>query len=145
MNGRKSFDVKQLAYHQGKRLTSPENRVIGSRGNTNTFATNARARRSLPEARRMKLSLTACLFVLASLSLPLDATAQTPPPAPALVEPAAGASLLQPMTLRWSAVADPDGPIGSYTWQVGTSSTFSVVIAAGFTDSRDGESIPTVA
>src|SRR5262245_54499233 len=93
----------------------------------------------------MKCCLPACLLVLASLSLPLDADAQTPPPAPTLVEPVSGASLVQPMTLRWSPVVDPDGPIGSYTWQVGTSSTFSVVIAAGFTDSRNGDPIPTVA
>ncbi|MBI1852175.1 MAG: hypothetical protein HYR85_17685 [Planctomycetes bacterium] len=60
--------------------------------------------------------------------------AQTPPPAPVVSEPAAGASLVQPITLKWGAVVDPDGPIGSYTWQVGTSSTFGTVIASGFTN-----------
>jgi hypothetical protein len=56
---------------------------------------------------------------------------QTPPPAPTLVEPAAGAALVQPITLEWNPITDPDGPIGSYTWQVGTSSTFSTIIAQG--------------
>jgi hypothetical protein len=76
-------------------------------------------------------TVAAALLLVAAFAL--DAAAQTPPPAPALISPASGATLAQPMTLRWSAVSDPDGPIGSYTWQVGTTSTFSVVIASGFT------------
>src|SRR5262245_8919983 len=71
--------------------------------------------------------------------------AQGAPPAPTLVQPADGASLVQPMTLAWSAVVDPDGPIANYTWQVGTSSTFSTIIASGFTDNRNGDPIPTQA
>ena len=47
--------------------------------------------------------------------------------------------------LQWTTVSDPDGPIGSYTWQVGTTSAFSVVIADGFTDVRNGDPIPTFA
>ena len=74
-----------------------------------------------------------------------NATAQTPPPAPTLVAPNSGASAVQPVTLEWTAVSDPDGPIGSYTWQVGTTNTFSVVIADGFTDVRNGDPIPTFA
>ncbi|HEY2952083.1 MAG TPA: hypothetical protein VGK40_05850, partial [Verrucomicrobiae bacterium] len=66
------------------------------------------------------------------LALAFTAAAQTPPPAPSLVEPAAGASLVQPITLGWNPVVDPDGPIGSYTWQVGTSSTFGTIVASGF-------------
>src|SRR6267378_8168308 len=73
-------------------------------------------------------------LLLAFAASAIEAAAQTPPPAPALVEPASGAALVQPMTLRWSAVVDPDGPIGSYTWQVGTSSTFGTIIAAGATN-----------
>jgi len=68
------------------------------------------------------------------LGFPLALPAQTPPPAPVLSAPANAASLVQPITLQWNAVVDPDGPIGSYTWQVGTSSTFSTVIASGFTN-----------
>src|SRR5204863_8892541 len=68
----------------------------------------------------------------------------TPPAAPALVEPAAGASVAEPLTLRWGAVVDPDGPIASYTWQIGTSSTFATVIASGFTqESLPGIPVPT--
>jgi hypothetical protein len=74
---------------------------------------------------------------------PIEVAAQTPPPAPPLVAPADTAALIQPITLQWSSVSDPDGPIGSYTWQVGTSSGFTLVIASGFTDSRGGEQIPT--
>ena len=56
------------------------------------------------------------------------------PPAPTLVAPAAGASLVQPITLDWNAVTSSGGPIGSYTWQVGTSSAFTTIIASGFTN-----------
>ena len=34
------------------------------------------------------------------------------------------------------------GPIGSYTWQVSTSSTFTTVIASGFTNQEADPSIP---
>lgn len=74
-----------------------------------------------------------------------NAAGQTPPPAPALVAPNDGASAVQPVTLQWTAVTDPDGPIGSYSWQLGTTNTFSVVIADGFTDVRNGDPIPTFA
>ncbi len=67
----------------------------------------------------------------------------TKPPAPALVAPAGGASLVQPITLDWKAVSDPDGPIGSYTWQVGTTSSFTNVIASGFTNMDNDASVPT--
>src|SRR5262245_47122702 len=70
-------------------------------------------------------------------------TAAAAPPAPTLVEPAGGAALVQPVALRWSAVVDPTGPLVSYTWQVGTTSAFTLVIASGFTDTRDGDPVPT--
>src|SRR3954447_4106269 len=66
--------------------------------------------------------------------------AVTAPPAPALVAPGVGASIVEPLSLRWDAVVDPDGPISSYTWQVGTSSTFARVVASGFTQ----ESLPGI-
>src|SRR5690348_13803858 len=56
------------------------------------------------------------------------------PPPPVLASPANGTSLVQPITLDWNPVSAPGGPIGSYTWQVGTSSTFTTVIASGFTN-----------
>jgi hypothetical protein len=65
------------------------------------------------------------------------------PPAPVLVSPANGASLVQPITLDWNAVSAPGGPIGSYTWQVGTTSGFATVIASGFTNMDSDPSIPT--
>src|SRR3954447_24683303 len=68
------------------------------------------------------------------------ATTVTPPSARALQAPAAGASVVEPFALQWAAVVDPDGPIASYTWQVGTSSTFATVIAPGFTH----ESLPGI-
>jgi len=86
-------------------------------------------------------TLIALFFILAIP--PFHAIAQTPPPAPTLISPTTGATLAQPMTLQWSAVSDPDGPMGSYTWQVGTTSSFGVVIASGFTDARNGDPIPT--
>ena len=63
--------------------------------------------------------------------------------APVLVAPANGAALVQPIRLEWDEVVDPDGPIGSYTWQVSSTSTFGVVIASGFTNDSGDPSIPT--
>jgi hypothetical protein len=65
------------------------------------------------------------------------------PPAPVLVSPANGASLVQPITLDWDPVSAAGGPIGSYTWQVGTTSAFTTVIASGFTNMDSDPSIPT--
>ena len=65
------------------------------------------------------------------------------PPAPVLVSPANGASLVQAITLDWDPVSAPGGPIGSYTWQVGTTSGFTTVIASGFTNMDSDPSIPT--
>jgi len=64
-------------------------------------------------------------------------------PAPVLVAPVNGASLVQPIGLDWDPVSAPGGPIGSYTWQVGTTNTFSNVIASGFTNMESDPSIPT--
>src|SRR3954453_2569080 len=69
-----------------------------------------------------------------------SAATVTPPSAPALQAPAAGASMVEPFSLQWGAVVDPDGPISSYSWQVGTSSTFTTVVASGFTQ----ESLPGI-
>src|SRR5262245_49933179 len=73
----------------------------------------------------------------------LTASAQTPPPAPTLLAPAPGAVLVQPITLSWSTVVDPDGPIGSYTWQVSNTSTFGTIVASGFTNDSGVPNIPT--
>src|SRR5438093_7748139 len=81
------------------------------------------------------------MYILSAFALPAEA--QTPPPAPALLQPAAGAALVQPITLAWSAVVDPGGPIGSYTWQVSPTSTFALIIASGFTNASGDASIPT--
>ena len=86
-------------------------------------------------------SILVAIHIALSAAFAFTAAAQTPPPAPTLVEPAAGAAQVQPITLRWNPVVDPDGPIGSYTWQVGTTSTFGVIIAAGFTN-QSGDGIP---
>src|SRR6478736_10369301 len=65
------------------------------------------------------------------------------PPAPVLVSPANGASLVQPITLDWDPVTAPGGPIGSYTWQVGTTSAFTTIIASGFKNMDSDPTIPT--
>ena len=88
-----------------------------------------------------KFIVVAICIALSAFALPAEA--QTPPPAPALLQPAAGAALVQPITLAWSAVVDPGGPIGSYTWQVSPASTFGVIIASGFTNASGDSSIPT--
>jgi hypothetical protein len=92
----------------------------------------------------IKLSHILVAFLLATASPARNAAAQTPP-APMPIEPASGAALAQPMTLRWSPVTDPRGPVANYTWQLGTTSSFTVVVASGFTDERDGTPIPTFA
>ncbi len=91
----------------------------------------------------MKPRSILAVLLLVFVTSAIEAAAQTPPPAPALLEPASGAALVQPMMLRWSAVTDPDGPIESYIWQVGTTSGFTLVIASGFTDVRHGDPVPT--
>src|SRR5215510_11662794 len=81
----------------------------------------------------------------ASGGRPRPSPTSTPsaPPPPVLVSPANGASLVQPIAVDWDPVTAPGGPIGSYTWQVGTSSTFTTVIASGFTNMESDPSIPT--
>src|SRR3954466_12227594 len=74
------------------------------------------------------LSLTVVTTVGAT-----TASAVTPPAAPEIGDPPAAASVVEPFTLQWGAVVDPDGPIGSYTWQAGTGSTFTTVVGGGFT------------
>lgn len=93
----------------------------------------------------MRMSRIVFAFLITFATSAVDGAAQTAPPAPTLVSPATGAALVQPIALQWSAVVDPDGPIGSYTWQVSTTSGFSVVTASGFTDTRNGDPVPTQA
>ncbi len=40
-------------------------------------------------------------------------------------------------------MVDPDGDIGSYTWQVGTTSGFTTIIASGFTNIDSDPKVPT--
>jgi hypothetical protein len=74
---------------------------------------------------------------------PSPTPAPSVPPAPAIVAPANGASLVQPITLDWNSVSAAGGPIGSYTWQVSATSGFTSIIASGFTDMESDPSIPT--
>src|ERR1044072_5373744 len=90
--------------------------------------------------------LLACIDpTFASGHRPRPSPTATPsaPPAPVLASPDTGTSLLQPITLDWDPVSASGGPIGSYTWQVGTTSTFTTVIASGFTNMESDPSIPT--
>ena len=91
----------------------------------------------------MRLRLLPVALLIAFASSAVEGAAQTAPPAPTLVAPANGAALVQPIALQWSAVVDPDGPIGSYIWQASTTSGFTVVTASGFTDTRNGDPVPT--
>jgi len=77
------------------------------------------------------------------LAFTFAAAAQTPPPAPTVVAPANGAALVQPITIEWNPIVDPDGPIGSYTWQVSASSTFGTIIAEGSHNMSGDDNIPT--
>src|SRR5262249_16236051 len=93
-------------------------------------------------SRMTKWICVAAMSMLMTVASALEVAAQAPP-APVLVAPAKAAAPLQPITLQWGAVVDPDGPIGSYTWQVSSTSTFGVVIASGFTNDSGDPSIPT--
>ena len=64
-------------------------------------------------------------------------------PRPSCRAPANGASVVQPITLDWNPTSAPGGPIGSYTWQVGTSSAFTTVVASGFRN-MDSDTVPPV-
>ena len=74
---------------------------------------------------------------------PTPPPAQNAPPAPVLVAPASGASLVQPIALDWNPTSAPGGPIGSYIWQVATTSSFTSIFASGFTNMESDPGIPT--
>jgi predicted secreted protein len=115
------------------------------RGNLEVVPMHDRHTR-VPLARLISLTRRSVVIAFCSTALTAaNAAAQTPPPAPTLVAPNDGAAAVQPVTLQWTAVSDPDGPIGSYSWQLATTSSFSVVVADGFTDIRNGDPIPTFA
>ncbi len=89
----------------------------------------------------VSFAFVAAFFLAWALTHP--AIAQTPPPPPTLAAPANGAALAQPIALDWNAVVDPDGPIGSYTWQVSNSSAFTTIVLSGFTNILTPD-LPTV-
>src|SRR5467141_4034091 len=103
-----------------------------------------RQHEGVEQMKQMKKTRSIFAAICVALSaFALTADAQTAPPAPVLLQPGAAAALVQPITLAWSAVVDPGGPIGSYTWQVSPTSTFGVIIASGFTNASGDASIPT--
>ena len=106
-----------------------------------------RQHEGVEQMKQMKKTRSIFAAICVALSaFALTADAQTAPPAPVLLQPGAGAALVQPITLAWGAVVDPDGPIGSYTWQVSPTSTFAFIIAAGFTNTpADGSPARTQA
>src|SRR5262245_3849026 len=72
--------------------------------------------------------------LIATLWVSVSSVARAALPAPVLVAPVDGASIRQPITVDWNPVVDPNEPIGSYTWQVGTSAGFTTVVLEGFTN-----------
>ncbi|HEY1940468.1 MAG TPA: hypothetical protein VGJ33_21250 [Candidatus Angelobacter sp.] len=72
--------------------------------------------------------LFAFILVLSAVC-PAFATVAIPAP----VAPAAGANLLSPFTISWSAITDPSGLLG-YNWEVSTSATFPTVILQNSTN-----------
>jgi hypothetical protein len=71
-------------------------------------------------------SLAANLILAITLILCAASSAFAAVAVPTPLSPAAGTSLLSPLTISWSAVTDPSGILG-YNWQVSTSSTFPTV------------------
>ena len=83
---------------------------------------------------KLKLSVvsifTAALFVGSAARV-----SAVPPPAPAQLAPAAGASVQEPFTISWSSVSDPSG-IVAYNWQVSSSSSFTPVVLQNSTNGQ---------
>ncbi len=71
------------------------------------------------------------LVLFSTLAVIAETRATLPPPV--LVAPADGALLVQSIKIDWDPVIDPNGEIGSYSWQVGKSSDFKSVVLEGFT------------
>src|SRR5262249_22255676 len=67
-----------------------------------------------------------------------------PPPAPTPLGPAAGANVLVPFTISWSAVSDPSG-IVAYNWEISPSSTFSPVILLNSTSGQTQDTVSGLA
>lgn len=96
-------------------------------------------------------TVIASLLITLGLASPVAAKSTRPsptptssaPPAPSVTAPANGASLVQPITLDWNSVSAVGGAIGSYTWQVSTTSGFTSIIASGFTNMESDPTIPT--
>ena len=74
--------------------------------------------------------LTGQLLLATPVAAQGGVAAAAPPSAPALLAPAAGASVTQPVTLSWSP-SQGTAPIVAYFWQVSTNSTFTAVVLQG--------------
>ena len=88
------------------------------------------------------VSVTASTSVTISASLGgvtktaiLTVTPSLGPAAPTPLAPANGASVLEPLTISWSAVTDPSGII-AYNWQISPSSSLTPVIMIGSTSGQ---------
>lgn len=80
--------------------------------------------------RRRRRSWPKLLTALVILGLVIGGqVAAAPPPAPAPLGPANGASVTMPFTIAWSQVLDPAAINGGYNWQVSTASNFSLLVA----------------
>ena len=73
---------------------------------------------------------------------PSEPPPPAPPPTPTPLSPTGGAAATQPVTLLWSEVTDPAGPIVGYDWEVATSSTFGTSIRAWGTTGSPSDSLP---
>jgi hypothetical protein len=73
-----------------------------------------------------------------------SSVAAAAPPAPAPASPANGASLLEPFTISWSPVSDPNG-IVAYNWQVSPSSSFMPVVLQNSTSGQTEDTVSGLA
>src|SRR5262249_60030485 len=127
---RRSQDQELHRHHQRGDVRDRERAIVRRR-------IHRRAPRLLARSTMVRKPILIVAIQLAILASAFTAAAQVPPPAPTIVAPAAGASLVQPIALSWTAVVDPDRPIGSYTWEISETSTLSLLLAAGF-DNANG-------
>ena len=89
-------------------------------------------------------SLPRLIFALALIIAMAGLAAAATPSAPSPLSPAAGASVLAPFSISWSAVSDPSG-IAAYNWQVSSSSTFPTVILQNSTNGQTQDTVSGLA
>jgi hypothetical protein len=92
----------------------------------------------------MKTKAIPTVLAVLSIGIVTGGSAAAIPPTPAVLSPAAGASVLEPFTVSWSPVTDASG-ITAYSWEVSLTSSFATVISLGSTNGATQDTISGLA